>query len=41
MKDARACESMSSSLGGGLTSVELPTFLINIVDGKFVIEDDM
>jgi hypothetical protein len=26
---------------GGLTSVELPTFLINIIDGKFVVEDDV
>jgi len=26
---------------GGLTSVELPTFLVNIVDSEFVIEDDV
>jgi hypothetical protein len=26
---------------GGLTSVELSTFLVDVIDGKFVIEDDV
>jgi len=30
-----------SDWGGGLTSVKLPAFLVNIIDGEFVIEDDV
>ena len=35
------CRSLEAFDGGSLTSVELPSFLINVVDGKFVIEDDV
>jgi len=44
-ESARTCKYMVSIpwsvWQGGLTSVELPTFFINIVDGEFVVEDDV